>query len=44
MLDSTARVVSLKMLSKDKERFGQQRKAFSLDMGDLERDKGDFNM
>ena len=34
----------LKMLSKDKERFGQQRKAFSLDMGDLERDKGDFNM
>ena len=34
----------LKMLLKDKERFGQQRKAFSLDMGDLERDKGDFNM
>ena len=31
-------------VSKEKERFGQQRKAFSLDMGDLEGDKGDFNM
>ena len=34
-------------VSKEKKRFGQQRKnfpAFSLDMGDLEGDKGDFNM